>query len=150
MNDNEKFQQFGAELRLTEEQAKALAERMPQTGTLQILNEPLCMARRIEELEAQLAEKSIKVERLREMNLIAMKRVDGMLDRDLELSRLQSLMSEGWQLVPVEPTDAMYDAGKSAGAGEVCKKWDGNGYEFGSPSPIYDAMLAAAPKPEAK
>ncbi|MGU5659800.1 hypothetical protein [Aeromonas veronii] len=55
---------------------------------------------------------------------------------------------EGWKLVPVEPTDAMYDAGKTAGTGEVCKTWDGNGYEFGSPAPIYEAMLAAAPKPD--
>ena len=42
------------ELRLTEEQAKVLAERMPKLGVLQILDdEPLCMSKRIEELEAQ-------------------------------------------------------------------------------------------------
>lgn len=95
-----------------------------------------CMAKRIEELEAQLAEKSIKVERLREMNLIAMKRVDGMLDRDLELSRLQSLMQEGWQLVPVEPTEEMLGAGYFT--------------NHGANRGIYRAMLAAAPKPETK
>ena len=96
-----------------------------------------CMAKRIEELEAQLAEKSIKVERLREMNLIAMKRVDGMLDRDLELSRLQSLMSEGWQLVPVEATDHMTWVGQSM-------RYDAE-ISIGS---IYCAMIAAAPSPD--
>ena len=105
--------------------------------------QPLCMAKRIEELEAQLAEKSIKVERLREMNLIAMKRVDGMLDRDLELSRLQSLMSEGWQLVPVVPTEEMCEAGAKAPLkvrqSEKC--WIGD---------IYSSMLAAAPRLEPK
>lgn len=158
MNDNEKFQQFGAELRLTEEQAKALAERMPQTGVLQVIDgEPLCMARRIEELEAQLAEKSIKVERLREMNLIAMKRVDGMLDRDLELSRLQSLMSEGWQLVPVVPEGWKLEALDNDC---IVVRKDGVGFYVASfnaeniASTILHAlasdMLAAAPRPEAK
>lgn len=138
MNDKQQLAAMGAEYRLTEEQAKGLAERMPQTGALQVIDdEPLCMARRIEELEAQLAEKSIKVERLREMNLIAMKRVDGMLDRDLELSRLQSLMSEGWQLVPVEPTESMIGHGCGASVmvvSGVIKAWS--------------AMLAAAPSPD--
>lgn len=96
MNDKQQLAAIG-------EQLTAMGERMG------VQVQPLCMAKRIEELEAQLAEKSIKVERLREMNLIAMKRVDGMLDRDLELSRLQSLMSEGWQLVP-EP--AVAEGGK--------------------------------------
>lgn len=114
-------------------QLAAMGEHMAER------QQPLCMARRIEELEAQLAEKSIKVERLREMNLIAMKRVDGMLDRDLELSRLQSLMSEGWQLVPVVPTESMIGHGCGASVmvvSEVVR--------------AYGAMLAAAPKPEAK
>lgn len=54
MNDKQQLAAIGNELRLTEEQTKALAERMPQTGSLQILgDEPLCMAKRIEELEAQ-------------------------------------------------------------------------------------------------
>ena len=107
--------------------------------------QPMCMAKRIEELEAQLAEKSIKVERLREMNLIAMKRVDGMLDRDLELSRLQSLMQEGWQLVPVEPTFAML-------AADGCKEHheDQECTFHKNRRRIWAAMLAAAPKPETK
>ena len=151
MSDKQQLAVMGAQYRLTEEQAKGLAERMPQTGALQVIDdEPMCMARRIEELEAQLAEKSIKVERLREMNLIAMKRVDGMLDRDLELSRLQSLMSEGWQLVPVEPTPEMILAGVAAQA-EKLKRYALGGslhpIDHGMPD-AYRAMLAAAPSPD--
>lgn len=145
MNDKQQLAAMGAQYRLTEEQAKGLAERMPQTGALQVIDdEPMCMAKRIEELEAQLAEKSIKVERLREMNLIAMKRVDGMLDRDLELSRLQSLMSEGWQLVPVEPTKAMREAFH-----EAHEEWEsGDNWRLDCPDHQWASMIAAAPKPE--
>lgn len=54
MSDKKQLAAMGAQYRLTEEQAKALAERMPKTGVLQILDdEPMCMAKRIEELEAQ-------------------------------------------------------------------------------------------------
>lgn len=54
MNDKQQLAAMGAQYRLTEEQAKGLAERMPQTGALQVIDdEPLCMAKRIEGLEAQ-------------------------------------------------------------------------------------------------
>ena len=54
MNDKQQLAAMGTQYRLTEEQAKGLAERMPQTGALQVIDdEPLCMAKRIEELEAQ-------------------------------------------------------------------------------------------------
>jgi len=54
MNDKQQLAAMGEELRLTEDQAKGLAERLPKTGVLQILDdEPMCMAKRIEELEAQ-------------------------------------------------------------------------------------------------
>ena len=142
MNDKQQLAAMGAQYRLTEDQAKGLAERMPKTGALQVIDdEPLCMAKRIEELEAQLAEKSIKVERLREMNLIAMKRVDGMLDRDLELSRLQSLMSEGWQLVPVHPTQEMVQAG-------LTTPYYSGDMDSSIIDRVYRAMLAAAPSPD--
>lgn len=53
MNDKQQLAAMGAQYRLTEEQAKGLAERMPQTGTLQILdNEPLCTEIRINGVEA--------------------------------------------------------------------------------------------------
>ena len=54
MNDKKQLAAMGAQYRLTEEQAKGLAELMPQTGALQVIDdEPLCMAKRIEELEAR-------------------------------------------------------------------------------------------------
>lgn len=54
MNDKQQLAAMGAQYRLTEEQAKGLAERMPKTGALQVIDdEPLCMAKRVEELEAQ-------------------------------------------------------------------------------------------------
>ena len=144
MNDKQQLAAIG-------EQLTAMGERMG------VQVQPLCMARRIEELEAQLAEKSIKVERLREMNLIAMKRVDGMLDRDLELSRLQSLMSEGWQLVPVVPEGWKLEALDNDC---IVVRKDGVGFYVASfnaeniASTILHAlasdMLAVAPKPEPK
>ena len=144
MSDKQQLAAMGDELRLTEDQAKGLAERLPKTGVLQILDdEPLCMAKRIEELEAQLAEKNIKIERLREMKRIAMKRVDGMLDRDLELSRLQSLMQEGWQLVSVEPSVQELVAMRDA--------WSDSPYSNDLEENLlsgWQAVLAAAPKPE--
>ena len=123
MNDKQQLAAIG-------EQLTAMGERMG------VQVQSLCMAKRIEELEAQLAEKSIKVERLREMNLIAMKRVDGMLDRDLELSRLQSLMSEGWQLVPVELTKEMDLAADPYAEGKLSRGF------------MWSDMLAAAPSPD--
>ena len=54
MNDKQQLAAMGAQYRLTEEQAKALAERMPKTGALQVIDdEPLCMAKRIDETEFQ-------------------------------------------------------------------------------------------------
>jgi hypothetical protein len=54
MNDKQQLAAMGDELRLTEEQAKGLSERLPKTGVLQILDdEPMFIAKRIDELEAQ-------------------------------------------------------------------------------------------------
>ena len=120
MNDKIQLAAMGAQYRLTEEQAKGLAERMPQTGALQVIDdEPLCMAKRIEELEAQ----------------------------------VRALTApEGWQLVPVEPTPEMILAGVAAQA-EKLKRYALGGslhpIDHGMPD-AYRAMLAAAPKPEAK
>jgi len=53
MNDKQQLAAMGAQYRLTEEQAKGLAERMPKTGILQILDdEPLCTEIRINGVEA--------------------------------------------------------------------------------------------------
>lgn len=130
------------------QQLAAMGEHMAEHMAGQA-EQPLCMAKRIEELEAQLAEKIIKVERLREMNLIAMKRVDGMLDRNLELSRLQSLMAEGWRLVPHMPTPEMCAAfHKSDADWEDGWAFDDNGNRHDSPVYQWVAMLAAAPSPD--
>ena len=105
MNDKQKLAAMGAQYRLTEEQAKGLAERMPQTGALQVIDdEPLCMAKRIEELEAQV--------------------------RALTLP-------EGWQLVPVEPTERMISESIDAG------RFDEDDAVF-----FWASMIAAAPSPD--
>ena len=53
MNDKQQLAAMGAQYRLTEEQAKGLAERMPQTGALQVIDdEPLCTEIRINGVEA--------------------------------------------------------------------------------------------------
>lgn len=100
---------MGAELRLTEEQAKGLAERMPQTGTLQNLDDqPLCMANRIEELEAQVR---VMAELLREVTKVIpaigvaiddlpvvdafLEHIEAALDGNLP----EPAMPEGWKLV---------------------------------------------------
>lgn len=57
MNDKIQLAAMGDELRLTDEQAKRLAEMMPRTGALQVIDdEPMRMAKRIEELEGLLTE----------------------------------------------------------------------------------------------
>ena len=145
MTDNEKFQQFGAELRLTEGQAKVLAERMPQAGVVQVLDdEPLCMAKRIEELEVQVR---VMAGLLREAG--DQLKFDGYhdlvwcIDAALSGNLPAPAAPEGWQLVPVEPTLEMITSGLMA-----------NTYESDSASCIlaraYRAMIAAAPKPEVK
>jgi hypothetical protein len=58
-------------------------------------------------------------------------------DAPVESNDYPTPVPAGWQLVPVEPTEAMKVAGSDAlGV-----------YHCGSPSDIYKAMLAAAPKP---
>ena len=147
MNDKQKLAAIGAQYRLTEEQAKGLAERMPQTGALQVIDdEPLCMAKRIEELEAQVR---VMAELLREAQECVVHDVVRGMGRDVESlwARIDATLAgnlpiryevpEGWQLVPVEPTENMIGHGCGASVmvvSEVIKAWA--------------AMLAAAPKPE--
>ena len=182
MNEKQKLADMGAELRLTEEQAKAMAERMPQTGTLQILDDeplcteiringveacgadigglldrclphtteqkPLCMAKRIEELESKCKAAMEVVRDLVELPYST----GGLMDRLEVRERARDLLAghvptpaapEGWQLVPVEPTEEMCEAGANAPlkVRQAEVTWIGV---------IYRAMLSAAPKPEAK
>ena len=146
MNDKQQLAAMGAQYRLTEEQAKGLAERMPKTGALQVIDdEPLCMAKRIEELEAQVR---VMAELLREAQECVVHDVVRGMGRDVESlwARIDATLagnlpiqvtSEGWQLVPVNPTQEMVECGLMAAV-----------YEGDSASCIlasaYRAMLAAA------
>lgn len=144
MSDKKQLAAMGDELRLTEEQAKYLAERMPQTGALQVIDdEPLCMAKRIEELEAQVR---VMAELLRDARkyVTALGKPDDEVPAvQMTVSRIDAMLTgqvpapaapEGWQLVPVEATMAMISAATAATTG------------FGTRAQ-WAAMLAAAPSP---
>lgn len=150
-NDKIQLAAMGAQYRLTEEQAKALAERMPKTGVLQILDdEPMCMAKRIEELEAQVRVMAELLQKARPYmdhrggagvkgyTQLA-KEIDSALAGNLPIQ----VTPEGWQLVPVVPTEEMCEAGANAPLkvrqSEKC--WIGD---------IYASMLAVTPKPDSK
>lgn len=134
-------------------QLAAMGEHMAE-------QQPLCMARRIEELEAQVR---VMAELLRDahpcvsyminrigqgdvlahLNLIY-ERIDDALAGKLP----EPAVPEGWQPVPVEPTTEMveaYFAGKmeaqSCTHQQIARERVARDYR---------AMLAAAPKPEAK
>ena len=144
MNDKQKLAAMGAQYRLTEEQAKGLAERMPQTGVLQIIDdEPLCMAKRIEELEAQVM---VMAELLRDARkyVTALGKPDDEVSAvQMTVSRIDALLAgqvpapaspEGWQLVPVEPTERMISESIDAG------RFDEDDAVF-----FWASMIAAAP-----
>ena len=158
MNDKQKLAAIGAQYRLTEEQAKGLAERMPQTGTLQVIDdEPLCMAKRIDELEARVRVMAELLQKARPYmdhrggagvkgyTQLA-KEIDSALAGNLPIQ----VTPEGWQLVPVEPTLEMSLAGVAAQA-EKLKRYALGGslhpIDHGMPD-AYRAMLAAAPSPD--
>ena len=207
VNDKKQLAAIGAQYRLTEEQAKGLAERMPKTGTLEVIDDeplcteiringveacgadigglldrclphtteqkPLCMAKRIEELEAQLR---VMAELLRE----ARKYVTALGKPDDEVSAVQMTVSRIDALLAGQVQEPVYymrdnhtfkrlsndvdtaiteieaelDAGWTSGM--LCSKRKG----FSSLHANYrrpreefisdcrDAMLAAAPMPE--
>lgn len=192
MNDKQKLAAMGAEYRLTEEQAKGLAERMPQTGALQVIDDepmcteiringveacgadigglldrclphtteqkPMCMAKRIEELEAQVR---VMAELLRDARPYMdhrggagvkgytklAKEIDSALAGNLPIQ----VTSEGWQLVPVEVTLPM----QHAYFGVIDKNMqrvetDCRFGRYDSAKEAYRAMLAAAPRLEPK
>lgn len=111
MNDKQQLAAMGAQYRLTEEQAKGLAERMPQTGALQVIDdEPLCMAKRIEELEAQVRVMAGLLRDLREgaeihlHNCTACKNEQGIANWTSKLERIDA------SLVGKLPEPAVSDA----------------------------------------
>lgn len=174
MNDKQQLAAMGAQYRLTEEQANGLAERMPQTGALQVIDdEPLCMAKRIEELEAQVL---VMAELLREAQRYVRYRleytecdarivmglvcdIDAALAGNLPSHADQPLamVPEGWQLVPVVPEGWKLEALDNDC---IVVRKDGVGFYVASfnaeniASTILHAlasdMLAVAPKPEPK
>lgn len=115
---------------------------------------PMCMAKRIEELEAQVRVMTGLLRDLRpdiELHLhnsTVMKSDKGIDRCNNRLKRIDDALAgklpglavpEGWQLVQVEPTESMIGHGCGASvmvASEVAR--------------AYGAMLSAAPKPEAK
>ena len=128
--------------------------------------QPLCMAKRIEELEAQVR---VMEELLREARPYIDHRggagVKGYtkLTRDIDVALAGKLPDhiadisnmvapEGWQLVPVEPTREMMAAAMSAVTQpqDLLHSQSGWGMNEMAARTRYCAMLAAAPKPEAK
>ena len=146
MSDKKQLAAMGDELRLTEEQAKYLAERMPQTGILQVLDDqPMCMAKRIEELDAQVR---VMAELLRDARkyVTALGKPDDEVSAvQMTVSRIDALLAgqvpapaspEGWQLVPMEPTERMISESIDAG------RFDEDDAVF-----FWASMIAAAPSP---
>lgn len=118
--------------------------------------QPLCMAKRIEELEAQVR---VMADLLRDLHgyigasipqtisehyrgCDLLDRIDAVLTGKLpyHIADVSNMVApEGWQLVPVEPTESMIGHGCGASVMVVSEV-----------ARAYGAMLAAAPKPEAK
>lgn len=151
MSDKKQLAAMGALYRLTEEQAKGLAERMPKTGALQVIDdEPLCMAKRIEELEAQVRAMAELLRDARKYVTALGKPDDEVSAVQMTVSRIDALLAgqvpapaapEGWHLAPASPTQEMVECGLMAAV-----------YEGDSASCIlasaYRAMLASAPSPD--
>ena len=124
------------------QQLAAMGEHMAEQAA-----QPMCMAKRIEELEAQVR---VLAELLRDVRRVVIwddlnKRIDAALAGKMP----EPVMPEGWQLVPVGPTQEMILAGVAAQA-EKLKRYALGGslhpIDHGMPD-AYRAMLAAAPKP---
>lgn len=107
---------------------------------------PMCMAKRIEELEAQVEKLTNRMAWRNTGSPNGLRRFMTQKQYDAQTPGVQKWyepiryeVPEGWQLVPVEPTENMIGHGCGASVmvvSEVIKAWA--------------AMLAAAPKPETK
>lgn len=172
MNDKQLFQEIMEEIRqhiekvagqtrppvvvmaeVTEEEAEILRKERQTPNVTISFEEPICMAKRIEELEAQVL---VMAGLLRE----AMPYVKDCSDwgrehdcdlRDLIDAALSGKLPEpavpsvpdGWQLVPMEPTQEMTDAALETPyySGDMVSS---------TMNRAYRAMLASAPKPDPK
>ena len=123
------------------QQLAAMGEHMAEQAA-----QPMCMAKRIEELEAQVR---VMAELLRDARkyVTALGKPDDEVSAvQMTVSRIDALLAgqvpapaapEGWQLVPVEPTENMIGHGCGASVmvvSEVIKAWA--------------SMLATAPSPD--
>lgn len=120
MNDKRQLAAMGAEM----------AEQQQQ---------PLCMAKRIEELEAQVEKLTNRMAWRNTGSPNGLRRFMTQKQYDAQTPGVQKWyepiryeVPEGWQLVPVEPTEEILRAMRSCVLVESC----------------YRAMLAAAPKPD--
>lgn len=120
------------------QQLAAMGEHMAE--------QPLCMAKRIEELEAQVRVMSELLTRCRpyivdqagwgrSYEKVVLLGIDEALSGKLPSQDAP----EGWQLVPVEPTQEMSIAGCQVPLNKAARH-----------NTVYRAMLAAAPKSGAK
>lgn len=135
------------------QQLAAMGEHMAEQAGQE---QPLCMAKRIEELEAQVLVMNNLVDRMVTMMVMAGYEAESesfnpakawMFEAKEALSGNLPIQvtPEGWQLVPVEPAFAMLaaDGCKEHHEGQECTFHKNR-------RRIWAAMLAAAPKPEAK
>lgn len=119
-------------------QLSAMGEHMAE--------QPLCMAKRIEELEAQVEKLTNRLAWRNTGSPNGLRRFMTHKQYKAQTPGVQKWyepiryeVPEGWQMVPVEPTENMIGHGCGASVmvvSEVAKAWE--------------AMLAASPKPEAK
>ena len=126
------------------QQLAAMGEHMSEQAA-----QPLCMAKRIEELEAQVR---VMSELLRDLHkhigtsipqtvsehyrgCDLLDRIDAALAGKLP----EPVMQEGWKLVPMKPTERMISESIDAG------RFDEDDAVF-----FWASMIAAAPKPETK
>ena len=111
--------------------------------------QPMCMAKRIEELEGRVRVMAGLLREARKYVTALGKPDDEVSAVQMTVSRIDALLAgqlpapvvpEGWQLVPAKPTPAMRDAMRNGSR----KDWPSD--ELCNVR--YAAMLAAAPKPE--
>lgn len=108
--------------------------------------QPMCMAKRIEELEAQVRVIAGLLREARKYVTALGKPDDEVSAVQMTVSRIDALLAgqvpapaapEGWQLVPVEPTERMISESIDAG------RFDEDDAVF-----FWASMLASAPSPD--
>ena len=124
-------------------QLAAMGEHMAEQAA-----QPMCMAKRIEELEAQVEKLTNRLAWRNTGSPNGLRRFMTHKQYAAQTPGVQKWyepirheVPEGWQLVPVNPTSEMISAGNAALAYDCCS---------GTADEAWPAMLAAAPKPEAK